>query len=106
MLAADPDRFFLRTEEKYGLYELNLDKIDMEFSFDYELMMIPPIFVDNGSVHFECEDVSLNSVWNLDLNSTRSFFQVIISHVLLQINPEKFNIDVNSYSDLTKLLNQ
>ena len=25
----DTDRFYLRTEEKYGLYELNVDKIDI-----------------------------------------------------------------------------
>lgn len=105
-LAADPDRFFLRTEEKYGLYELNLDKIDLGVSFDYNITMIPPIFVDKGSFKFQSEDISLNSVWNLNLNSTRNFFTVIISHVLVQINPDKFKLNIDSYADLTQLLNQ
>lgn len=40
------------------------------------------------------------------MNSTRSFFTVIISHVLLQINPNKFELNIDSYADLTQLLNQ
>ena len=31
---------------------------------------------------------------------------MIISHVLLQINPNKFELNIDSYADLTQLLNQ
>ena len=105
-LYADPDRFSIRTEEKYGLYEMNLDKMDMNISLNYDLMLIPPIFVDKGSFSFYCEDVSLNAVWSLNLNSSRNFFDLIISHVLAQINPEKFELDIESQSDLTIMINQ
>ena len=85
---------------------MNLEKIDLGVSFDYNITMIPPVFVDRGSFVFQSEDISLNSVWNINLNSTRSFFTVIISHVLLQINPNKFQLNIDSYADLTQLLNQ
>jgi len=51
---ADTDRFFMRSEDKYGLQELDIEKIDLAFSLDYEIMMIPPLFVDKGSVDFKC----------------------------------------------------
>ena len=62
---------------------MNLDKIDMNIIFDYQMMLIPPIFVDEGNFSFYCEDVSLNAVWRLNLNSSRNFFDLIISQVLL-----------------------
>jgi hypothetical protein len=75
---------------------MNLDKIDMNITFDYFMMLVPPIFVDQGNFSFYCEDVSLNAVWRLNLNSSRNFFDLIISHVLVQINPEKFTLGIDS----------
>lgn len=80
---ADTDRFFMRSEDKYGLQELDIEKIDIRFSLDYEIMMIPPIFVDKGSFEFSCEDLSLNTVWRIELNQTKLFFDVLISHILV-----------------------
>lgn len=85
---------------------MNLDKIDMNITFDYDVMLIPPIFVDRGTLSFYEEDVSLNAVWRLNLNSSRNFFDLIISHLLLQINPQKFKLDIDSHADLTKMFNQ
>ena len=78
----------------------------MSFSLDYEIALIPPIIVDKGTVEFSCEDVSLNSVWSIKLNETKLFFDVIMSHVLVQINPEKFNFKMNSYADIIIFLNK
>ena len=83
VIYADPETFFLRAEEKYGLNEINVEKIDLNFTLDYKVLMIPPVFVDEGTISFFCEDVSLNSVWRLDLNTTKNFFDVVISHVLV-----------------------
>lgn len=83
VIYADPETFFLRAEEKYGLNEINVEKIDLNFTLDYKVLMIPPVFVDEGTISFFCEDVSLNSVWRLDLNTTKNFFDVVISHVLI-----------------------
>jgi len=80
---ADTERFFMRSEDKYGLQELDIEKIDVAFSLDYEVMMIPPLFVDKGSIKFKCEDISLNTVWLVQLNETKVFFDIIISHLLL-----------------------
>lgn len=85
---------------------MNMDKIDMNISMNYDLMLIPPIFVDQGVFSFYCEDLSLNSVWRLNLNSSRSFFDLIISHVLVQINSDKFKLEIDSVSDLTQMVNQ
>ena len=80
---ADEEKFFMRTEEKYGLQEINIDKIDMKFSLDYSILTLPPVFVDYGTIKFQCEDVSLNTVWKLNLNSTKFFFDIDISHLLI-----------------------
>jgi len=45
-------------------------------------------------------------VWRIELNQTKLFFDVIISHLLLQVVPEKFQIHVDSYSDLTEFIVQ
>lgn len=103
---ADPDQFFMRREDKYGLTEVNVEKIDMGVTLDYELAMIPPLLVDKGSLEFSCQDLSLNSVFKLQLNQTKLFFDVIISHLLIQINPQKFNLNLKSYSDLTIFANK
>lgn len=84
----------MRSEDKYGLQELNIEKIDMEFSLDYEIMMIPPVFADKGTLHFKCEDMSFNTIWRIELNQTKLFFDVLITHVLLQINPNKFTFEL------------
>ena len=103
---ADPAQFFMRREDKYGLTEINVEKIDMGVTLDYELAMIPPLLVDKGTLEFSCQDLSLNSVFKLQLNQTKLFFEVIVSHVLIQINPQKFNFKLNSYSDLTIFANK
>ena len=81
----DPDSFFLRSEDKYGLQEINIDKIDLDFSFDYDMLMIPPVFADKGRFRLRHEDVSLNTVWNLGLNEMNNFFALRMSHILVQI---------------------
>lgn len=106
LFQADTERFFMRNEEKYGLQELNIENINIEYSFDYEVMMIPPIFVDKGTIRFSCEDLSLNTVWRFELNEKRTFFDVLISHILVQVNPKKFKVMMDSYSDLTILINK
>ena len=100
----DAERIFIRDERKYGLYEINVDEIDIEGSFDYEFVTIPPVIADRGSVYFKLEDVSLNSVWSLE--KTNEDFNFDIRHFLLQIEPNKTVISVMSYSDLTSLLVQ
>ena len=73
---------------------------------DYDVVMVPPIFADKGTLEFFCEDVSLNSVWRFSLNSLSNFFDIEISHILFQINPEKFLLQMDSYSDMTQLISQ
>lgn len=101
----DVERFFLRSEEKYGLQEINLEKMDFNFSMDYSLVTIPPIFADKGTFRFYCEDASFNSVWRMGLNTLKNFFEIKISHILFQINPDKFEVELDSYSDMTHLIN-
>ena len=96
----------MRFEEKYGLQEINIDKFDMKFSLDYSIITLPPVFVDYGTVSFQCEDVSLNTVWKLNLNSTKFFFDIDISHLLIQIVPNKFDFTIDSYSDLARMVNK
>jgi hypothetical protein len=103
---ADEEKFFMRFEEKYGLQEINIDKIDMKFSLDYSILTLPPVFVDYGTISFQCEDVSLNTVWKLNLNSTKFFFDIDISHLLIQIVPNKFDFTIDSYSDLARMVNK
>ena len=50
----DEEKFFMRFEEKYGLQEVNVDKIDIKFKMDYSILTLPPIFADRGTVNFEC----------------------------------------------------
>ena len=78
--------FFMRTEDKYRLQELNIEKIDIQFSLDYEVMMVPPVFVDKGTLEFSCEGLSLNTVWKVDLNEKKLFFDWLFSHILLVPN--------------------
>jgi len=106
LFIADEEKFFMRFEEKYGLQEINIDKFDMKFSLDYSILTLPPVFVDYGTISFECEDVSLNTVWKLNLNSTKFFFDIDISHLLIQIVPNKFDFTIDSYSDLARMLNK
>jgi hypothetical protein len=65
---ADLDRFFMRTEDKYGLSEFNLEKLDFAMSADYEMALIPPILVDKGHLELSFTDLSINIVWRLLLN--------------------------------------
>lgn len=102
----DPDMFFLRSENKYGLYELNVEKISLNMSLNYDFFLVPPILADEGSVDIFFQDLSVNVVWNLDLNSTKNFFDVKISHVLIMVDPENFSIDIKGHSDLAELVNQ
>lgn len=97
----DSQSFFTRTEDKYGLQELNINKINIGFSFDYEILMIPPIFADKGTFSFSCEDVSLNAVWMITLNKFQNFFNLEMSHILFQVDTDNFEIEVDNYSDLT-----
>lgn len=83
MFYADEDMFFMRSEDKYRLQELNVEKIDIKFELDYEVMLVPPLFVDKGHIDFSCEGVSLNTVWKVDLNETKQWFDFTISHILL-----------------------
>lgn len=106
MFNADEEKFFMRFEEKYGLQEINIDKIDMKFSLDYSILTLPPVFVDYGTISFQCEDVSLNTVWKLNLNSSKFFFDIDISHLLIQIVPNKFDFTIDSYSDLARMVNK
>lgn len=82
ILTADMDRFFMRTEAKYGATEFNLDSINFAVSFDYDIAMIPPIFVDKGSMELDVKDLSFNTAWRIQLNETKNFYDVIISHIL------------------------
>ena len=45
-------------------------------------------------------------MWRLKLNETKNFFDVIISHVLVQINPDRFKFQINSYADIITFLNK
>ena len=75
-------------------------------SVDYEVTLVPPIFVDKGTVSFNCEDLSFNTAWRIKLNETKKFFDFMMSHVLIQINPNKFSFKIDSYSDLTSLISK
>ena len=78
----------------------------MRFQMDYSILTLPPIFADRGTIDFQCSDVSLNTVWKIDLNSEKFFFDIDFSHFLLQIVPEKFKLKIDSYSDLTIFWNK
>ena len=78
----------------------------MKFSLDYSILTLPPVFVDYGTIKFQCEDVSLNTVWKLNLNSTKFFFDIDISHLLIQIVPTKLELTIDSYSDVARMINK
>jgi len=73
----------------------------MDFELDYDVFLIPTVFADKGHLRVDISNLSLNTVWKFTFNKAKGFFDIIFSHILLQIVPEQFNITLDSYSDLT-----
>jgi hypothetical protein len=102
----DPDMFYIKSEEKYGLYELDVQRVAMNLSLDYACFLVPPIFADVGTLRLFFEDLSLNALWKFNLNSEKKLFEVLVYHLLIQVNPDKFNFNLAGYSDLTDLVDR
>lgn len=97
------NRVKIRFNEQRDSIEVTQDDVDIEIEFAYKAYMVPPVFADRGRVKVAVQDVGFTADIGVETGAEgRAVVQ--ITQMAVEWVPEKIDIQIECYSDMTRYI--